>query len=99
MYPDRVVSGMRPTGALHLGYYHGARARRIAFAVVDGDPARLARAGADLQGPAGKAQRPRFDRLRFPPAIRLLQAADVLIYRASRVPVGDDQVPHTADDA
>ena len=24
MYPDRVVSGMRPTGALHLGHYHGA---------------------------------------------------------------------------
>ena len=24
MYEDRVVSGMRPTGALHLGHYHGA---------------------------------------------------------------------------
>ncbi|WP_036169123.1 tryptophan--tRNA ligase [Massilia sp. 9096] len=24
MYPDRVVSGMRPTGLLHLGHYHGA---------------------------------------------------------------------------
>jgi len=24
MYPDRVVSGMRPTGAMHLGHYHGA---------------------------------------------------------------------------
>ncbi|MEZ5660701.1 MAG: tryptophan--tRNA ligase [Burkholderiaceae bacterium] len=24
MFPDRVVSGMRPTGALHLGHYHGA---------------------------------------------------------------------------
>src|SRR3990172_1194856 len=24
MYPERVVSGMRPTGALHLGHYHGA---------------------------------------------------------------------------
>src|SRR5438046_2233751 len=24
MYPDRVVSGMRPTGPLHLGHYHGA---------------------------------------------------------------------------
>ncbi|EQD80660.1 tryptophanyl-tRNA synthetase, partial [mine drainage metagenome] len=23
MYPDRVLSGMRPTGALHLGHYHG----------------------------------------------------------------------------
>lgn len=24
MYPDRVLSGMRPTGRLHLGHYHGA---------------------------------------------------------------------------
>ena len=24
MHEDRVVSGMRPTGALHLGHFHGA---------------------------------------------------------------------------
>ena len=24
MFPDRVLSGMRPTGSLHLGHYHGA---------------------------------------------------------------------------
>ena len=24
MFPDRVLSGMRPTGALHIGHYHGA---------------------------------------------------------------------------
>ena len=24
MYPDRVVSGMRPTGTMHLGHFHGA---------------------------------------------------------------------------
>lgn len=24
MFPDRVLSGMRPTGPLHLGHYHGA---------------------------------------------------------------------------
>ncbi len=23
MYPERVFSGMRPTGRLHLGHYHG----------------------------------------------------------------------------
>ncbi|HMM71889.1 MAG TPA: tryptophan--tRNA ligase, partial [Rhodocyclaceae bacterium] len=23
MYIDRVLSGMRPTGRLHLGHYHG----------------------------------------------------------------------------
>ena len=35
----------------------GARARRAAPAAVDDDAARLARARADLQGPAGKARR------------------------------------------
>src|SRR3954467_9549278 len=24
MYADRVLSGMRPTGRLHIGHYHGA---------------------------------------------------------------------------
>jgi len=24
MFQDRVLSGMRPTGAMHLGHYHGA---------------------------------------------------------------------------
>src|SRR5947207_14868767 len=24
MFEDRVLSGMRPTGAMHLGHYHGA---------------------------------------------------------------------------
>ncbi|HNX69864.1 MAG TPA: tryptophan--tRNA ligase, partial [Rivihabitans pingtungensis] len=24
MYSERVLSGMRPTGSLHLGHYHGA---------------------------------------------------------------------------
>ena len=24
MFTDRVLSGMRPTGALHVGHYHGA---------------------------------------------------------------------------
>ena len=23
MFTDRVLSGMRPTGSLHLGHYHG----------------------------------------------------------------------------
>ena len=23
MFPERVLSGMRPTGLLHLGHYHG----------------------------------------------------------------------------
>jgi tryptophanyl-tRNA synthetase len=31
MFPDRVVSGMRPTGAMHLGHYHGALKNWIAM--------------------------------------------------------------------
>ena len=122
MFADRVLSGMRPTGALHLGHYHGAlknwielqdeyeclffvadwhaltthyedtrsssrkrlghghrlagrrrrsgardavhpvaraRACRAAPAAVDDHAARLARARADVQGPAGEADGPR----------------------------------------
>ena len=136
MFPDRVLSGMRPTGALHLGHYHGVlknwvrlqnehpclffvadwhaltthyeepgqieehawdmvidwlaagvdpsqatlfvqsrvpRACRAASAAVHDHAARLARARADLQGPAGEADRPRSVDLRLP---RLSAAAE-----------------------
>ena len=143
-------SGMRPTGALHLGHYHGvlknwvklqheypclffvadwhalttqydnpqgiegrpgtwsstgwrpvsiptrrrcssspgARARRTAPADVDDDAARLAGARADLQGPAGKLagkDLTTYGFLGYP----LLMSADILIYRADKVPVGE----------
>jgi len=156
MYPDRVVSGMRPTGALHLGHYHGALKNWVKlqsempclFFVADwhaltthyDDPSVIEpsiwdmvidwlAAGVDpsqatlfiqskvpehaelhlllsMATPLGWLERvPTYkdqqeklsDRdlatygfLGYP----LLQAADVLIYRASLVPVGDDQVPH-----
>ena len=156
MYPDRVVSGMRPTGALHLGHYHGALKNWIKlqselpclFFVADWhaltthyeDPSTIENsswemlidwlaAGVDpsqstlfiqsqvpehaelhlllsMATPLGWLERvPTYkdqqeklvDRdlatygfLGYP----LLQAADVLIYRASQVPVGADQVPH-----
>ncbi len=156
MYPERVVSGMRPTGAMHLGHYHGALKNWIKlqaelpclFFVADwhaltthyNDPGIIESsvwemlvdwlaAGVDpsqatlfIQSkvpehaelhlllsmaaplawlervPAYKDQQEKLkDRdlatygfLGYP----LLQAADVLIYRASQVPVGDDQVPH-----
>ncbi|MFZ6774255.1 tryptophan--tRNA ligase [Undibacterium sp. SXout7W] len=156
MYPDLVVSGMRPTGALHLGHYHGALKNWIKlqteypclFFVADwhaltthyDDPSKIESstwemlidwlaAGIDpsqstlfiqsrvpehaelhlllsMATPLGWLERvPTYkdqqetlsDRdlatygfLGYP----LLQAADVLIYRASIVPVGDDQVPH-----
>ncbi|OGB21935.1 MAG: tryptophan--tRNA ligase [Burkholderiales bacterium RIFCSPLOWO2_02_FULL_57_36] len=156
MYPDRVVSGMRPTGALHLGHYHGALKNWIKlqselpclFFVADwhaltthyDDPGSIEAntwdmvidwlaAGVDpsqatlfiqskvpehaelhlllsMSTPLGWLERvPTYKDQQEKLADRdlatygflgypLLQAADVLIYRASMVPVGDDQVPH-----
>jgi tryptophanyl-tRNA synthetase len=156
MFPDRVLSGMRPTGALHLGHYHGvlknwARLQTehpCLFFVADWhaltthyseceaieantwdmvvdwlaagvDPAQatlfiqsrvpehaelfLLLSMATPLGwlervPTYKDQQEKLaDRdlatygfLGYP----LLQAADILIYRATMVPVGEDQVPH-----
>ncbi len=156
MYPDRVVSGMRPTGALHLGHYHGALKNWVRlqselpclFFVADwhaltthyDDPSVIESSAWDMlidwlaagvdpsqstlfiqskvpehaelhlllsmatplgwleRVPTYKDQQEKLaDRdlatygfLGYP----LLQAADVLIYRASQVPVGADQVPH-----
>jgi tryptophanyl-tRNA synthetase len=156
MYPDRVVSGMRPTGAMHLGHYHGALKNWVKmqtelpclFFVADwhaltthyDDPSIIESstwdmlidwlaAGVDpsqatlfiqskvpehaelhlllsMATPLGWLERvPTYKDQQEKLADRdlatygflgypLLQAADVLIYRASLVPVGDDQVPH-----
>ena len=156
MYPDRVVSGMRPTGALHLGHYHGALKNWVKlqseypclFFVADwhaltthyDDPSVIETstwdmvidwlaAGVDpsqatlfiqskvpehaelhlllsMSTPLGWLERvPTYKDQQEKLADRdlatygflgypLLQAADVLIYRASMVPVGEDQVPH-----
>ena len=156
MYPERVVSGMRPTGAMHLGHYHGALKNWIKmqselpclFFVADwhaltthyDDPSIIESstwdmvidwlaAGIDpsqatifiqskvpehaelhlllsMSTPLGWLERvPTYkdqqeklsDRdlatygfLGYP----LLMSADVLIYRATMVPVGEDQIPH-----
>jgi tryptophanyl-tRNA synthetase len=156
MFADRVVSGMRPTGSLHLGHYHGALKNWVRlqqehpclFFVADWhaltthynepgvieanvwemvidwlaagiDPAQsvlfvqsrvlehaelhtllsmVTPLGWLERVPTYKDQQEKLaDRdlstycfLGYP----LLQAADVLIYRASYVPVGEDQVPH-----
>ena len=156
MFPDRVLSGMRPTGALHIGHYHGALKNWVKlqdehpcyFFVADWHaltthyetPEVLAAsvwdmvidwfaAGLDpnkatvfiqsrvpehaelflllsMSTPLGWLERvPTYkdqierisDRdlatygfLGYP----LMQAADILIYRATMVPVGEDQVPH-----
>ena len=156
MYPDRVVSGMRPTGAMHLGHYHGALKNWVRlqaehpclFFVADwhaltthyDDPSIIESstwdmvidwlaAGIDpsqatifiqskvpehaelhlllsMSTPLGWLERvPTYKDQQEKLADRdlatygflgypLLQAADVLIYRASMVPVGEDEIPH-----
>jgi tryptophanyl-tRNA synthetase len=156
MFPDRVVSGMRPTGLMHLGHYHGALKNWIRmqselpclFFVADwhaltthyDDPGIIEKSTWDmvidwLAAGIDPSQATIFIQSRVPehaelhlllsmatplgwlervPTYKdqienlanrdlatygflgypLLQAADVLIYRATQVPVGEDQVPH-----
>ena len=153
---NRVVSGMRPTGLMHLGHYHGAIKNWIGmqsrmpcyFFVADWhaltthyeDPSVLASSTWDmvvdwLAAGIDPEQATIFIQSRIPehaelhtllsmstplswlervPTYKdqqeklkdkdlstygflgypLLQAADVLIYRANIVPVGEDQAPH-----
>jgi tryptophanyl-tRNA synthetase len=156
MFTDRVLSGMRPTGSLHLGHHHGVLKNWVElqqefeclFFVADWhaltthydvpeiieqnvwnmvvdwlsagvDPAQATLfiqsripAHAELhlllsmitplawleRVPTYKDQQENltdkdlgtFGFLGYP----LLQSADILIYRANRVPVGEDQTPH-----
>ncbi|MBI2960154.1 MAG: tryptophan--tRNA ligase [Betaproteobacteria bacterium] len=156
MVEERVVSGMRPTGALHLGHYHGAIKNWVRlqseypclYFVADwhaltthyDEPEVIERhvwdmvidwlaAGIDpsqavlfiqsripehaelhtllsMITPLGWLERvPTYKDQQEKLADRdlatygflgypLLQSADVLIYRAKYVPVGEDQVPH-----
>jgi tryptophanyl-tRNA synthetase len=156
MFTNRVLSGMRPTGALHLGHYHGVLKNWIRLQheyeclffvadwhaltthydtpeiiennvwdmVVDWLAAGVDPAQATLfiqsrvpehaelhlllsmitplgwleRVPTYKDQQEKltdkdlstYGFLGYP----LLQSADILIYRAKHVPVGEDQVPH-----
>lgn len=156
MYAERVLSGMRPTGSLHLGHYHGVLKNWIKlqhdypclFFVADwhalttqyDDPQGIEKATWDMvidwlaagvdpsqatlfiqsqvpehaelhlllsmmtplgwleRVPTYKDQQEKLESkdlstygfLGYP----LLQSADILIYRADKVPVGEDQVPH-----
>jgi tryptophanyl-tRNA synthetase len=156
MYADRVLSGMRPTGALHLGHYHGVLKNWVQLQheyecyyfvadwhaltthydsphiieenvwdmVIDWLAAGVDPAQATLfiqsrvpehaelhlllsmmtplgwleRIPSYKDQQEKltdkdlgtYGFLGYP----LLQSADILIYRANKVPVGEDQVPH-----
>jgi tryptophanyl-tRNA synthetase len=156
MFETRVLSGMRPTGALHLGHYHGVLKNWVKlqseypclYFVADWHalttdyekPGALQAVGSDMvidwlacgvdpnqatifvqslvpehaelhlllsmmtplgwleRVPTYKDQQEKladkdlatYGFLGYP----LLQAADILIYRARYVPVGEDQVPH-----
>ncbi|MDR1994795.1 tryptophan--tRNA ligase [Azonexus sp.] len=156
MYAERVLSGMRPTGALHLGHYHGVLKNWVRlqhdypclFFVADwhalttqyDDPRGIEQASWDMlidwlaagvdperatlfiqsqvpehaelhllmsmmtplgwleRVPTYKDQQEKlagkdlttYGFLGYP----LLMSADILIYRADKVPVGEDQIPH-----
>ncbi|MBN8761399.1 MAG: tryptophan--tRNA ligase [Thiobacillus sp. 65-69] len=156
MYSDRVLSGMRPTGLLHLGHYHGvlknwlhlqneyqclffvadwhaltthydapeaieanARDMVIDWLAAGVDPAQatlfvqsrviehaelhlllsmMTPLGWLERVPTYKDQQEKLSSkdlstygfLGYP----LLMSSDILIYRANRVPVGEDQIPH-----
>lgn len=156
MYAERVLSGMRPTGRLHLGHYHGVLKNWVQlqneypcyFFVADwhalttnyDNPQIIEQSVWDmvidwLAAGVDPAQATLFIQSRVPehaelhlllsmmcplgwlervPTYKdqqeklaqkdlstygflgypLLQSADILIYRADRVPVGEDQIPH-----
>ncbi len=156
MFSNRVLSGMRPTGALHLGHYHGVLKNWVhlqhefecLFFVADWhaltthyeDSGQIEKHVWDmvidwLAAGVDPAQATLFIQSRVPehaelhlllsmitplgwlervPTFKdqqekltekdlatygflgypLLQSADILIYRATQVPVGEDQVPH-----
>ena len=156
MYAEKVLSGMRPTGRLHLGHYHGVLKNWVElqqeypclFFVADwhaltthyDEPGSIVDNGWEmiidwLAAGVDPAQATLFIQSRVPehaelhlllsmmtplgwlervPTYKdqqekiahkdlttygflgypLLQAADILIYRADKVPVGEDQVPH-----
>jgi len=156
MYANRVLSGMRPTGHLHLGHYHGVLKNWVRlqheyecfFFIADwhaltthyDEPQTIERHVWDmvvdwLAAGVDPAQATLFIQSRVPehaelhlllsmitptgwlervPTYKdqqekltdkdlstygflgypLLQSADILIYRANQVPVGEDQVPH-----
>jgi hypothetical protein len=90
---DWIAAGVDPERAVVLRPVDGAGARRAALAAVDDHAARLARAGADLQGAAARDREPRPQHLRLP---RLSGAADGRHHSLPRplVPVGEDQASH-----
>ena len=94
MVVDWLAAGLDPDKAHDLHPEPPARARRAVHAAGHGHAAGLAGTRADLQGPDREAASDRdlatYGFLGYP----LLQAADILIYKATYVPVGEDQASH-----
>ena len=78
MYTKRVLSGMRPTGSLHLGHYHGVLKNWLELQVED----ECLFFVADWNALTTHYDNPE------------IVENHVLIYRADQVLVGEDQVPH-----
>ena len=93
MVIDWLAAGVDPSQATLFIQSRVPEHAELHTAAVDDHAAGLAGARADLQGPAGEAadrDLSTYGFLGYP----LLQSADILIYRATLVPVGEDQVPH-----
>ena len=93
MVADWLACGLDP-GQGHL--FHSvapARTCRIAPAVLDGHAARLAGARPTYKEQLENIKDHDINTYGFL-GYPLLQAADILIYKANAVPVGEDQVPH-----
>ena len=94
MIVDWLAAGHRPDARHDLHPVARAGARGAHAAARHDHAGGLARARADVQGPAAEARRPRPVHLSASSAIPVMQGADILIYRANMVPVGEDQVSH-----
>ena len=90
---DWLSCGHRSEARGGLRPVRGQRARRAASAAFDGRSAPVAGAGAHVQGQQEQLRDKDLNTYGFL-GYPLLQAADILAYRARAVPVGDDQVPH-----
>ncbi len=102
MVIDWLAAGLEPVGVHAVHPVAGARARRAAPAAVDDHAARLARARAELQGPAGAAQGegPRDLRLpRLPAAAERRHPALPAEVRAGRRGPGRARRDHPRDRA
>ncbi len=94
MAADWIAAGLDP-GAQHaVRPVARARARRAVSAALDDDADSVARAGADLQGADRAAGGEGPVDARASSGYPLLQTADIIIYNARYVPVGEDQVAH-----